>query len=715
MKTDSLRPSGWYLILWSLVLIPAILEARVSILPAHIPLQIVDDRLKVNGEFLVQVKVNDNWQDVTSLPATKIYREKEVDLSAYGSREEVLRVRLLPKGGGVAHLDSVLLGGRPPVEVRGVSDPLALKKITHKDFDVLDVYGKEVEITFPPNGQDRVLEILGRIEATEISQEPLKFPLANLHKRIDDQARFFSYRLGAKIGETTAGDIAEGLSRLEPLFQEYSETGSGHPAGVTYGWVGDDREHLYVRVDFTPDNTRDGEADYCQVYIKGPSGIKAFKVTENQNRWGRALFTYTDKVAYEHKVYEFKIPFRELGSVKNQEGQELLLAFDGYGTAAASGEQEPAVAYDSVHHRYLVVYAKYSVGPPDNFDIYGKIYRSDGTVYKDEFLITPSPNYYQQYPAAAFDSVNQRFLVVWADGRGGAVTGWDIYGQWINAEGTIDGSNFPICTAGNTQTKPAVAFDDQNQRFLIVWQDGRIFFNNDIFGRILKTDGSSLTADFQIGGSLLNQSSPAVAFDRTNQRYLIVWDEGPLMGTTDIYGRLVEADGNTPNPAFGIATDPTKREETPDVAYDPIAHRFLVAYNNNLAIWGALLNANGVPAVANFSIGNHTNDPPRVAYDYRNQKYLAVWSTVMIYSNGIIGQRVTPSGTLDGSDFIIVNDASHSLFNPALAFNSWCSNFLVVYEESSGSIVHLGLDTVGIPACSSLYLPLLLRENFFIN
>jgi hypothetical protein len=48
MKTNCKRSSGWLLILWSLVLFPAILEARVSILPTHIPVQIVDDRLKIN-------------------------------------------------------------------------------------------------------------------------------------------------------------------------------------------------------------------------------------------------------------------------------------------------------------------------------------------------------------------------------------------------------------------------------------------------------------------------------------------------------------------------------------------------------------------------------------------------------------------------------------------------------------------------------------------
>ena len=48
----------------------------------------------------------------------------------------------------------------------------------------------------------------------------------------------------------------------------------------------------------------------------------------------------------------------------------------------------------------------------------------------------------QYNPSVAYDSSNQRFLVVWQDQRNSATTGRDIYGQLVNANGTLNGTNF---------------------------------------------------------------------------------------------------------------------------------------------------------------------------------------------------------------------------------------------------------------------------------
>ena len=79
----------------------------------------------------------------------------------------------------------------------------------------------------------------------------------------------------------------------------------------------------------------------------------------------------------------------------------------------------------------------------------------------------------QYSPSVAYDSANQRFLVAFEDHRNGAATGRDIYGQVVNAGGTLFGGNFDICIAPNSQYYPSVAYDSANQRFLVAWQDLR--------------------------------------------------------------------------------------------------------------------------------------------------------------------------------------------------------------------------------------------------
>ncbi|GKT35336.1 fibronectin type III domain-containing protein, partial [Aduncisulcus paluster] len=81
------------------------------------------------------------------------------------------------------------------------------------------------------------------------------------------------------------GDIS-GVENQEALFKIYDIPGSGHPAGYTYAWIMNDEDYLYAVLDFTPDNTFDGDKDYASLYIDTPSGVKAFTVSESQKEWG---------------------------------------------------------------------------------------------------------------------------------------------------------------------------------------------------------------------------------------------------------------------------------------------------------------------------------------------------------------------------------------------------------------------------------------------
>lgn len=94
--------------------------------------------------------------------------------------------------------------------------------------------------------------------------------------------------------------------------------------------------------------------------------------------WGKPSFIYTDKVAYQHKVYEFSIPLSELGVSSGDEDKDLLIAFSAYGTAGPLGEFNPTIAYDPGSGNYFLAYS-YSTWPPDD-SIYGHIIKSGGTV-----------------------------------------------------------------------------------------------------------------------------------------------------------------------------------------------------------------------------------------------------------------------------------------------------------------------------------------------
>jgi uncharacterized repeat protein (TIGR01451 family) len=307
----------------AVLLLSSFAQARTTIMDTDSGVKI-----KPNGEFIISVFKDGEWQDAGKLSFNQFFRQREIDLSRSVSVDEVIRVRLVQSGGGAAHIDSVLLGGLPAHEIKGAKEADALDRISRNNYDVIEVFSKSIELSFPATERNRVLNLTARVESTEIGKTPFQFPLVNLHKKMDEEATFYTYRLNSSKEDPKAD-----LRDAKPFFKKYSRTGSGHPSGYTYGWVRNDDKNLYVTIDFTPDNTMDGEKDYAKVYAKTKAGLKEFRVSVPEEKWGRPLFTYTDKVEYQHKLYEFIIPLKETGIENYEEEHELLLAFAAYGTA----------------------------------------------------------------------------------------------------------------------------------------------------------------------------------------------------------------------------------------------------------------------------------------------------------------------------------------------------------------------------------------------
>lgn len=92
-------------------------------------------------------------------------------------------------------------------------------------------------------------------------------------------------------------------------------------------------------------------------------------------------------------------------------------------------------------------------------------------------------------PKAAFDNVNQRFLVIWEDARNQSanLSNIDIYGQFVDPQGNLSGGNTIVTVARGNQLAPAMAFGNSTfNKFLVVFKDGRDPANSDIYGQMLE-------------------------------------------------------------------------------------------------------------------------------------------------------------------------------------------------------------------------------------
>lgn len=662
-----------------------------------------------NGVFVVSIYQGDRWLEIGSLSYGKRFQTKLLPITPF-VKDKDFWLKITQTGGGAAHIDALQINGMPPA-----ATPLNVpfQKVAVKDFDVVDAFQKTIAVRFKVPDEfhhDLFLMLSGRIESTSISEIPFHFPAENTYKAITLDSRFYQYTAGSRKGSLKVDGQISNESLEQPFFAEYFPVGSGHPQGTTYAWVKDDGEHLYVAIDFTADNTLDGEKDYAKVYVKTPSGIKEFGVSVPEKRWGIAGFSYTDRVSYQHKTYEFKIPFDEIGLDAESSANPLLeLAFAAYGTAtpitvgnaynpddneylaayndgsttvqriASSGSTTGSavsvsgggngmptdVVYDRKNKRYFVIWKDYFG------DLEARVLKSDGSTYSSIETVESSSLTNDTMARAAFDSVNERYLTVWGN------TDYDVVGRLVNADGSLySGSPFDVTADAHTSDvpEPDIAFDPNNKKFLVVYE-GRGHFTTDkyIAAQLLETDGTTdslFTIAEDPDSHSDERGSPSVAFDLTNKRYLVVWEDDRNSGQYDIYGQIVEADGTLYD---------HDGDDTPE------------NWDDNVHICS----------------DSSEQRNPQVAFNSGSNQYLVVWTDARDSGDttpDIYYQKVNADGTLSGSNTKMnytKNDNDEAPYSLSLAANSYCKNFLFThsyYDTIAGSYGY-GYNTV-IGSCS---------------
>ncbi len=347
---------------------------------------------------------------------------------------------------------------------------------------------------------------------------------------------------------------------------------------------------------------------------------------------------------------------------------------------APTSQTSPAVAYDGVHN-YLVVWQDARNLTHTDYDIYGQIVASMGTLPGINFPISTAERD-QWFPAVASDA-KDAFLVVWQDSRHGS---WDVYGQRVSSEGTLSGNDFSISTAPSDQCFPALTYNSAEDKYLIVWQDHHSG-NWDIYGRCISSEGNQGDS-FPIATNPDNQERPDVVYNSTKNEYLVIWQDYRL-GNWDIYGRRISGACSPLGDEFSISQE-SARQWYPALAYNSAENQYLVVWwdnrdGNGGDIYGQQLSSDGQPLGDNspISTAQSVQRFPDVMYSNFENDYLVVWTD---YRNptgtafDIYGQRVTSNGEKRGDNFPI-SMAPHDQSYPAVAHNGLEDQCLVVWQD----------------------------------
>ena len=420
---------------------------------------------------------------------------------------------------------------------------------------------------------------------------------------------------------------------------------------------------------------------------------------------------------------------------------------------------QSAVAYNSSANEFLVVWVSSDNQPglaSNEREIFGqRINAATGAeVGTDDFRISSmgpdgDGNFNAQQPAVVYNSVQNQYLVVWTgdDNSGTLVNNeLEIFGQRLSALGAEIGTDDfrisdmgPDGSASYVALMPDVTYNATNDVYVVVWggdDDTAPLVNDEfeIFAQGLRgSDGVEVGAnDLRVsdmgpnGSTNFGAGDPAVAWNATDNEYLVVWsgsdsagalvaneneifgqrlsNAGAALGSNDFRISSMGPDGNTSYAAY-----------SPALAYNPATNEYLVAWegdddsapqvDNEYEIFGQRLSALGAEVgTDDFRISDMGPDGstlyqatlPAVSYASTANRYLVVWqgddntAPLTDNNNQIFAQELQANGEPTGPNDLRLTGLGppggplKAVDNPAAVFGATNGAFLVVFEGNSG-------------------------------
>jgi hypothetical protein len=237
----------------------------------------------------------------------------------------------------------------------------------------------------------------------------------------------------------------------------------------------------------------------------------------------------------------------------------------------------------------------------------------------------------------------------------------------------------------------AIAHNGSHYEYLVVWFNNRPV-TQDIYARRV-SDSGQLLSWFAVS-SASNCTYPAVAYNRTNDQYLVVWSQYSSTDTRwEIYGRIIDWNAPGSRTPFLIASLANMDLETPELAWNSYRNEYLVTWQTSLVTTSQLLgigrrrlsNSGSFLSNADYITGEGTTNQgsPDISYNLAADGYLVVWVEPGASAINVHAGRLNREGTLQGSKFAL----EPSVFEqqkPALTTNEQDIYFVVWQVFANG-------------------------------
>lgn len=333
----------------------------------------------------------------------------------------------------------------------------------------------------------------------------------------------------------------------------WTDTRSSFEAPDIYGAITDDASPPNVLVANIPISTASGRQDLPDVACTGTDFFVVWADNRNATR----------------DVYGARVRASD-GVVLDPSGLAI--------STTSASETDPSIAYQSWAGTYQVAWSDNRTG---NYDIYGKRISAAGVVdHTSEISISGAVVGDQIAPDITLDNnldgtASVRFFVVWQDGRvGGEFPNWDIYGRFVNPNGTM-ATPIAIATTSQEERAPSTAFRRQTSQFsgrgqLVVFERVGGDLSSDIIASSISPSGNSVVGSVSVTNSLgVDEREPVVAY-RSGGSLVVEFRSATDLTDTyryDIRGQdVVFSPLGVSGSSYDVANASQARERSPAVA-----------------------------------------------------------------------------------------------------------------------------------------------------
>jgi hypothetical protein len=257
---------------------------------------------------------------------------------------------------------------------------------------------------------------------------------------------------------------------------------------------------------------------------------------------------------------------------------------------------------------------------------------------------------------------NQYDLSIVSDGASGAILTWDvddftpfhdIYAQRINGAGVKQwgSSSLPLCVNGNDQNSPRVVTDGAGGA-VFAWRDFRSGTSWDVFGQRVNAAGTIQWGPngFGVSTDASNQSAPALVSDGAGGA-IVTWFDN-RSGNDDIYAMRVNTAVLAWTPFTGVPIcNATNNQDSPEITSDGNGGAIIAWYDfrngTNWDVYTQRITFAGAPqwTTNGVALSTAANDQtlPIVVSDGAGGA-IVTWKDNQAVSFDLYAQRITAAG-----------------------------------------------------------------------